>query len=52
MKDREFCTVQDILRSLAEIRNDLTFEDIQFVFRDWQIRFNWVTENGGEYYFE
>jgi hypothetical protein len=38
MKDREFRTIQDILRHLTEIWNDLTFEDIQSVFREWQIR--------------
>jgi hypothetical protein len=52
MKDREFHTVQDLCRRLTEIWNDLTFEDIQSVFLEWKIRLNWVTENGGEYYFE
>jgi hypothetical protein len=28
------------------------FEDVQSVFREWQIRLNWVMENGGEYYSE
>jgi hypothetical protein len=49
MKDREFRTVQDILCRLPETWNDLTFEDIQSVFRDWQIRLNWVMENGAEH---
>jgi hypothetical protein len=40
MKDREFCTVQDILRRLTEIWNDPTFEDVQTMFREWQIRIN------------
>jgi hypothetical protein len=48
IKDRECRTVQDILRCLTEICNDLTFEDVQFVFREWQIRLNWVMENGRE----
>jgi hypothetical protein len=37
---------------LTEIWNDLTFEDVQSVFREWKIRLNWVIENGGEYYSE
>jgi hypothetical protein len=52
MKDAEFRTVQDILCRLTEIGNDLTFEDVQSVFRGWKIHLNWVTENGGEYSFE
>jgi hypothetical protein len=52
MKDRKFRTVQDILRRLTEIWNDLPFEDVQSVFREWQIHLNWVMGNVGEYYFE
>jgi hypothetical protein len=52
MKHREFRTIQDIIRRLTEIWNDLTFEDVQSVFRTWQIRLNWVTENSRKHYFE
>jgi hypothetical protein len=52
MKDREFHTVQDILGHLTEIWDGLTFEDVQSVFLEWQIRLNCVMENGGEYYFD
>jgi hypothetical protein len=52
VKDREFRTVQDILRRLTESWNDITFEDVQSVLRARQIRRNWITENSGEYYFE
>jgi hypothetical protein len=47
--DREFHTDQDILGRLTKIWNGLTFEDVQSVFLQWQIRLNWVIENGGEY---
>jgi hypothetical protein len=40
MKDREFRTVQDILHRLMETWNDLTFKNVQSVFREWQIRLN------------
>jgi hypothetical protein len=52
IKNREFHIVQDILHYLTEIWNNLTFEDVQSMSREWQIRLNWVMENGGEYYFE
>jgi hypothetical protein len=52
MRDRKFHTVQDILGRLTEILNGLTFEDVQSVFLEWQIRLNSVIENGGEYYSE
>jgi hypothetical protein len=52
MKGRRFRTVQDILRRLTEIWNNLTFKDVQSVFHEWQIRLNWVMENGREYYSE
>jgi hypothetical protein len=46
-RDHEFRTIQDILRRLREIWNDLTFEDVQFVFHERQSRLNWVMEKGG-----
>jgi hypothetical protein len=52
MTEWEFHTVQDIRRCLTEIWNDLAFEDVQSVFLEWKIRFNWVIEKGGEYYSE
>jgi hypothetical protein len=52
MRDREFRTVQDILSRLTEIWNGLTFEDLQSVLLEWQIRLNCIFENGGEYYSE
>jgi hypothetical protein len=40
MKDREFRIIQDILGCLTEVWNDLTFKDVQSVFREWQVRLN------------
>jgi hypothetical protein len=40
MKDGEFRTVQDILPRMTEIWNDITFKNIQSVFREWQLRLN------------
>jgi hypothetical protein len=48
MMDREFCAVLDILQRLTEIWNGLTFEDVQSVFRRWQIPLTGVVEEGGE----
>jgi hypothetical protein len=52
MKDREFRTLHGILRHLTEIGNNPAFENVQSVFREWQIRLNWTMENVGEYHFE
>jgi hypothetical protein len=38
IKDREFCSAQEILRSFSDARSDLTFEDIQHVFLEWMDR--------------
>jgi hypothetical protein len=32
IKDREFCSAQEIMRSLSDAWSDLTLEDIQRVF--------------------
>jgi histone-lysine N-methyltransferase SETMAR len=50
IKDREFCSAQDILRSLSDAWNDLNFENIQRVFLEWMDGFTWVLENDGEYF--
>jgi hypothetical protein len=50
IKDHEFCSAQDILRSLSHARSDLTFEDIQRVFLEWMDCLTWVIENNGEYF--
>jgi hypothetical protein len=42
MKDREFQSQQAILSAVAKMRNDLTSEDIQRVFREWMERLTWV----------
>jgi hypothetical protein len=48
IKDREFYSAQDILRSLSDGWSDLTFEDIQRVFLEWMDRLTWVIENDRE----
>jgi hypothetical protein len=50
IKDREFCSAQEILRNLSDARSDLTFEDIQRVFIEWMDRRTCVIENDGEYF--
>jgi hypothetical protein len=52
MRDREFHAVQVILGRVTEVWNGLTFEDVQRACFEWQIRLNWVVENGGEHYSE
>jgi histone-lysine N-methyltransferase SETMAR len=50
IKDRDFCSAQEMLRSLSDAWGDLTFEDIQRVFLKWIDRLTWVIENDGEYF--
>jgi hypothetical protein len=50
IKDREFSSAQEILRSLSDAWSDLTLEDIQRVFLEWTDRLTWVIENDGEYF--
>jgi hypothetical protein len=50
MKDREFQNQQEILNAIAEIWDDLTFEDVQRGFQEWTERLTWVIGNNVEYY--
>jgi hypothetical protein len=50
MKDQEFESQQGILKAIAKIWTDLTFEDVQRVFQEWMERVTWVIGNNGEYY--
>jgi hypothetical protein len=50
IKDREFCSAQEILRSVSDAWRDLTFQDIQRVFLEWMNRLTWVIKNDGEYF--
>jgi hypothetical protein len=49
LRDREFCSSDDIEDAIAQIWNDLTFDDVQSVSRDWIRHLAWVAENDGEY---
>jgi hypothetical protein len=50
IKDREFCSAQEILRSLSDAWSDLTVEDIQRVLLECMKRLTWVIENDTEYF--
>jgi hypothetical protein len=49
LRDREFSSSDEIEDAIAQVWNDLTFDDVQSVFRDWIRRLAWVAENNGEY---
>jgi histone-lysine N-methyltransferase SETMAR len=38
IKNREFCSAQEIFRSSSDAWSDLTFEDVQHVFLEWMDR--------------
>jgi hypothetical protein len=47
LKDREFHSSDGIEVGVTKIWNDLTFDKVQSVFRNWINRLAWVPENGG-----
>jgi hypothetical protein len=49
LRDRPFTSSPQTEDVIAQVWNDLTFDDVQRVFRDWVRRFAWVAENDGEY---
>jgi hypothetical protein len=49
LRDREFSSSNKIEDVIAQAWNDLTFDDVQSAFRDWNRRLAWVAENDGEY---
>jgi hypothetical protein len=52
LRDREFSSTDEIEDVAAQVWNDLTFGDIQSVFRDWIRRLAWVAQNDEEYIHE
>jgi hypothetical protein len=49
LSDRELSSTDEIEDAIAQVWNDLTFDDVQSVFRDWMQRLAWVAESDGEY---
>jgi hypothetical protein len=49
LRDREFSSSDEIEDALAQVWNDLTFDDVQNVFRDWIRLLAWVDENNREH---
>jgi hypothetical protein len=50
IKDREFCSAQEIMKSLSDAWSDLTLSDIQRVLLEWMDRLTCVIENDAEYF--
>jgi hypothetical protein len=49
LRDREFSLSGEIEDPIAQVWNDLAFEDVRGVFHDWIRHLAWVAENDGEY---
>jgi hypothetical protein len=49
LRDREFSSSDEVEDTIAAVWNDLTFDDVQSVFRNWIRRLARVAENDGEY---
>jgi hypothetical protein len=52
IKDREFHSHEGIKEAIPVGWDDLTFDDVQSIFRDWMGRLAWVIEHEGEYLLE
>jgi hypothetical protein len=50
LKHREIQEIEALITALTDIRDDLTFEDVQGVFLDWMERLSCVINNNGDYY--
>jgi histone-lysine N-methyltransferase SETMAR len=50
LKDRELQGISSLHRSITELWDAVTFEEVQAVFREWMKRLSWVIRNGGEYF--
>jgi hypothetical protein len=49
LRDREFAPSDEIKDTIAQIWNDLAFDNIRSLFRDWIRRLSCVAKNDGEY---
>jgi hypothetical protein len=49
LRDREFSSSDESEDAIAQVWNDLTFDDVQSVFRIWIRGLAWVAENDREY---
>jgi hypothetical protein len=49
LRDREFSSSDEIKEAIAQVWNNLTFDDVQSVFREWIRHPAWVAENDGKY---
>jgi hypothetical protein len=49
-KDRPLRGVQSLHQAIADLWDELTFEDVQAVFLEWMNRLSWVIENKGGHY--
>jgi hypothetical protein len=52
LKDRQLRAVQSLHQAITDLRDELTFEDLQAVFLEWMNRLSWVIENKGECFIE
>jgi hypothetical protein len=48
-RDGKFSSSDEIEDAIAQVWNDLTFDDIQSVFWDWIRRLAWAAKNDEEY---
>jgi hypothetical protein len=50
IKDRVFQMIEEIMTDVYRVWDELTIDDLQSVFFNWNERFEWVSEHRGECY--
>jgi hypothetical protein len=50
LKDRQLRRVQSLHQAIADLWDELTFEDAQAIFLEWVNRLSWIIENKGGYF--
>jgi hypothetical protein len=48
LRDRQLPEVQSLQQAITDLRDELTFEDVEAVFLEWMNCLSWVIENKGQ----
>jgi hypothetical protein len=50
LKDRHLQGLEEILMAFQELRDKITFEELQMTFESWRDRLRWILEHDGEHF--
>jgi hypothetical protein len=52
LRNRRFVDLDDVVETLIDIFNNVTFDELPRVFQNWIRRLEWVIRNSGEFFIE